>query len=169
MQTRMDGWMDGWTDGRTDGWMHAWMDGWMDGRTRINTYVECMHACILQWTAWPWALNLETDMLALASSLLQQPGPKKFKLSKIERIHKAKKFKVPPSLSKLLRTFIASALRPSSTRALAFLRNPSLGAETMPPRPSNIGALMIRIWFWSPSCYIYNKEPPHKKNSIGNY
>ena len=30
------------------------------------------------------------------SSLLQQPGPKKFKLSKIEPIYKAKKFKVPP-------------------------------------------------------------------------
>ena len=30
------------------------------------------------------------------SSLLQQPGPKKFKLSNIELIHKAKKFKVPP-------------------------------------------------------------------------
>ena len=29
-------------------------------------------------------------------SLLQQPGPKKFKLSKIELIYKAKKFKVPP-------------------------------------------------------------------------
>ena len=28
--------------------------------------------------------------------LLQQPGPKKFKLSKIEPIYKAKKFKVPP-------------------------------------------------------------------------
>ena len=30
------------------------------------------------------------------NSLLQQPGPKKFKLSKIELIYKAKKFKVPP-------------------------------------------------------------------------
>ena len=29
-------------------------------------------------------------------SLLQQPGPKKFKLSKTELIYKAKKFKVPP-------------------------------------------------------------------------
>ena len=29
------------------------------------------------------------------ASLLQQPGPKKFKLSKIELIYKAKKFKVP--------------------------------------------------------------------------
>ena len=29
-------------------------------------------------------------------SLLQQPGPQKFKLSKIELIYKAKKFKVPP-------------------------------------------------------------------------
>ena len=29
-------------------------------------------------------------------SLLQQPGPKKFKLSKIELIYKLKKFKVPP-------------------------------------------------------------------------
>ena len=28
-------------------------------------------------------------------SLLQQPGPKKFKLSQIELIYKAKKFKVP--------------------------------------------------------------------------
>ena len=28
-------------------------------------------------------------------SLLQQPGPNKFKLSKIELIYKAKKFKVP--------------------------------------------------------------------------
>ena len=33
-------------------------------------------------------------------SLLQQPGPKKFELSKIERICKAKKLKVPRSLSK---------------------------------------------------------------------
>ena len=32
----------------------------------------------------------------LQTSLLQQPGPKKFKLSKIEQIYKAKKFKVPP-------------------------------------------------------------------------
>ena len=30
------------------------------------------------------------------SSLLPQPGPEKFKLSKIERKYKAKKFKVPP-------------------------------------------------------------------------
>ena len=30
------------------------------------------------------------------SSLLQQPGPKKFNLSKIELIYKAKKFKVSP-------------------------------------------------------------------------
>ena len=30
------------------------------------------------------------------NSLLQQPGPKQFKLSKIELIYKAKKFKVPP-------------------------------------------------------------------------
>ena len=29
-------------------------------------------------------------------SLLQQPGPKKFELSKIELIYKAKRFKVPP-------------------------------------------------------------------------
>ena len=29
------------------------------------------------------------------TSLLQQPGPKKFKLYKIELIYKAKKFKVP--------------------------------------------------------------------------
>ena len=29
-------------------------------------------------------------------SLLQQPGPKKFKLSKIELIYKAEKFKVTP-------------------------------------------------------------------------
>ena len=29
------------------------------------------------------------------NSLLQQPGPQKFKLSKIELIYKAKKFKVP--------------------------------------------------------------------------
>ena len=28
-------------------------------------------------------------------SLLQQPGPKKFKLSKIDLLYKAKKFKVP--------------------------------------------------------------------------
>ena len=32
----------------------------------------------------------------LTISLLQQPGPKRFKLSKIELICKAKKFKVPP-------------------------------------------------------------------------
>ena len=30
------------------------------------------------------------------NSLLQQPGPKKFKLFKIELIYKAEKFKVPP-------------------------------------------------------------------------
>ena len=30
------------------------------------------------------------------SSLLQQPGPKKFKLSKIQLIYKAKKLEVPP-------------------------------------------------------------------------
>ena len=30
------------------------------------------------------------------TSRLQQPGPKKFKVSKIELIYKAKKFKVPP-------------------------------------------------------------------------
>ena len=29
-------------------------------------------------------------------SLLQQPGPKKFKLFKIELIYRAKKFRVPP-------------------------------------------------------------------------
>ena len=29
-------------------------------------------------------------------SLLQEPGPKKFKLFKIELIYKAKKFEVPP-------------------------------------------------------------------------
>ena len=32
----------------------------------------------------------------LPCSLLQQPGPNKFKLSKIELINKARKFKVPP-------------------------------------------------------------------------
>ena len=31
-----------------------------------------------------------------AYSLLQQPGPQKYKLSQIELIYKAKKFKVPP-------------------------------------------------------------------------
>ena len=30
------------------------------------------------------------------NSLLQQPGPQKFNLSKIELIHKAVTFKVPP-------------------------------------------------------------------------
>ena len=35
------------------------------------------------------------------NSLLQQPGPKKFKLSKIELIYKAKTLKFPRSLSKL--------------------------------------------------------------------
>ena len=34
--------------------------------------------------------------VALIPSLLQQPGPKKFKLFKIELICKAKKFQVPP-------------------------------------------------------------------------
>ena len=34
--------------------------------------------------------------LYITVSLLQQPGPQKFKLSKIELIYKAKKFKVPP-------------------------------------------------------------------------
>ena len=34
--------------------------------------------------------------------LLQQPSPKKFKLSKIEITYKAKKFKVPRSLSKTI-------------------------------------------------------------------
>ena len=36
-------------------------------------------------------------------SLLQQPGPKKFKLSKIELIYKARKFKVPPFTIKVYR------------------------------------------------------------------
>ena len=35
------------------------------------------------------------------------------------------------------------------------------------PPSSNIGALIIRIGFWGPLYYIYNKEPP--QNSIGNY
>ena len=34
------------------------------------------------------------------NSLLQQPGPKKFKLAKIELIYTAKKFKVPPFTNK---------------------------------------------------------------------
>ena len=28
---------------------------------------------------------------------------------------------------------------------------------------------MIRIGFWGPWYYTYNKEPPQKKNSIGHY
>ena len=40
--------------------------------------------------------------LQLTPSLLQQPGPKKFKLSRIELISKAKSLKFPRSLSKLL-------------------------------------------------------------------
>ena len=34
--------------------------------------------------------------MGLNDSLLQQPGHKKFQLSKIELIYKAKKFKAPP-------------------------------------------------------------------------
>ena len=37
-------------------------------------------------------------------SLLQQPGPKKFKLSKIELIYKVKKFKVRPFTIQVLKT-----------------------------------------------------------------
>ena len=35
-------------------------------------------------------------VVVVISSLLQQPGLKKFKLSKMELIYNAKKFKVPP-------------------------------------------------------------------------
>ena len=31
----------------------------------------------------------------------------------------------------------------------------------------SIGALILRIGFWGPLYYSYNKDPP--KNSIGNY
>ena len=41
----------------------------------------------------PRTLNLKPET---NNSLLQQPGPKKFKLSKIELIYKAKTVKVPP-------------------------------------------------------------------------
>ena len=41
-------------------------------------------------------LLLMPQTLNPGPSLLQQPGPKKFKLSKIELLYKAKKFKVPP-------------------------------------------------------------------------
>ena len=40
-------------------------------------------------------------LLLSSDSLLQQPGPKKFKLSKIELIYKANSLKFPRSLSKL--------------------------------------------------------------------
>ena len=42
------------------------------------------------------ASTASTFCRPLGFSLLQQPGSKKFKLSKIELIYKAKKFKVPP-------------------------------------------------------------------------
>ena len=43
-----------------------------------------------------WLPSACTRTTVIASSLLQQPGPKKFKLSKIQLIYKGKKFKVPP-------------------------------------------------------------------------
>ena len=46
--------------------------------------------------------------------------------------------------------------------------------QTLSPKPetpnlqtTNIGVLMVRIGFWGPLYYNYNKEPP--KNSIANY
>ena len=53
-------------------------------------------------TSYSWGLGLLAfvgivGFAVLAfDSLLPQPGPKKFKLSKIELIYKATKFKVPP-------------------------------------------------------------------------
>ena len=46
---------------------------------------------VLNVLCWLLALLVESK-----NSLLQQPGPKKFKLSKIELTYRAKKFKVPP-------------------------------------------------------------------------
>ena len=40
--------------------------------------------------------SLDQNQYSQLNSLLQQPGPKNFKLSKIELIYKAKKFKVRP-------------------------------------------------------------------------
>ena len=45
--------------------------------------------------AWGSFRGLDLGFRGLGA-LLQQPGPKKFKLSEIELIYKAKKFKVPP-------------------------------------------------------------------------
>ena len=42
------------------------------------------------------AVAVAVAVVVVISSLLQQPGLKKFKLSKMELIYKAKKFKVPP-------------------------------------------------------------------------
>ena len=38
----------------------------------------------------------------------------------------------------------------------------------MPPKPkrATIGALIIRIGFWGPLYYDYNKEPPPQKKKI---
>ena len=35
------------------------------------------------------------------------------------------------------------------------------------PHNSNVAAFIMRIGFWGPVCYNYNKE--YQKNSIGNY
>ena len=34
------------------------------------------------------------------------------------------------------------------------------------PKPRHVGALIVRIGFWGPVDYSYNKEP---QNSVGNY
>ena len=43
----------------------------------------------------PEVSEIRQQVKPTSSSLLQQPGPKKFKLSKIKLIYKANKFKVP--------------------------------------------------------------------------
>ena len=54
-------------------------------------------------------------------SLLQQPGPKKFKLSKIELIYKAKKFiKFPRSLSKFRARLLNLLLRALGLEVIRF-------------------------------------------------
>ena len=70
------------------------------------------------------------------SSLLQQPGPKKLKLSKIDLIHKAKKFKVPPL------TIYGSLIMEGFQGSLGLSRYYGLGFR----RIGVLQGLAFRVW-----------------------
>ena len=72
----------------------------MIGASGGNSLLRLLHKTLnpKPYSQNTWTLNPmpEITLNPKPNAQKQQPGPQKFKLSKIELIYKAKKFKVPP-------------------------------------------------------------------------